>query len=172
MAGKISRITNTLGSVFGVLVMVGLVQIVHYAPLLPDPVASHFGFQGMANGWISKTVFILVHLAMIVFLVFMRMLSIEFRLPQSSQFISLPNKDYWLTDDRRKHVEAYIGRSVALFSTVMLIFVLVLMQLIFMANLTEPPRINEQAVWWLLSLFVLYVLVWAVGFYRHFGPRS
>lgn len=172
MAGKISRIKTTLGSVFGILVLVGLMQITYYAPLLPDLVASHFGYQGLANGWMSRAAFIIMHLAMIIFLVLMRMLSIDFRLPQSAKYISLPHKDYWLTDDRREQTEAYIGRSFVRLSTVVLIFILVLMQLVFMANLIVPPRINEQAVWLLLILFMLYMLIWVVTFYRHFGRRS
>lgn len=172
MAGKISRIKTTFASVFGVLVLCGLMQIIYYTPLLPDLVASHFGYQGMANGWMSRTVFVTMYLVMIVFLVLVRMLSIDFRLPQASKYISLPYKHYWLSDDRREHTEAYIGRSFMQFSTVVLIFILVLMQLVFMANLIEPPRINEQAVWLLLGLFMLYVLIWVVTFYRHFGCRS
>lgn len=172
MAGKISRIKTTLGSVFGVLVLGSMLQVAYYAPLLPEVVASHFGYQGVANGWMSRTAFIIMYLALIIFLVVMRMLSIDFRLPQSAKYISLPHKDYWLTADRREQTEAYIGRSFVRLSTIVVIFILVLMQLVFMANLTEPPRINEQAVWLLLILFMLYMLIWVVTFYRYFGRRS
>lgn len=134
---------------FGVLVLCGLVQVGYYAPLLPDVVASHFGYQGMANGWMSKTLFIIVHLAMLVLIVLMRMFSINFRLPQSKQFISLPQKDYWLADERREQTEAYIGQQFVQLSTNALVFILVLMM-----------------------VFMLYILIWVVKFYRHFGRRS
>ena len=41
------------------LLLVALVsaQVAHYYPLLPDPMASHFGLDGAPNGWSSRVTF-------------------------------------------------------------------------------------------------------------------
>ncbi len=39
------------------LLSVAFAQAIYYFPVMPDPMASHFGFNGEANGWMSKNGF-------------------------------------------------------------------------------------------------------------------
>jgi len=39
---------------FLLLVAAAIAQVAHYYAKLPDPMASHFGFDGFADGWSSR----------------------------------------------------------------------------------------------------------------------
>ena len=81
----------------GVLVL----DVAHYLPLVPDPMASHFGLSGRPNGWSSH--FRMIAGLTVLVLVFAAIFAVTFffsRVPD--RLISLPNKTYWLAPERRE----------------------------------------------------------------------
>ncbi len=145
---------------FGILLAVGSVQ-------LPERVASHFGFSGEANGWMSRQ----------VYLVFMAFFGMIFpmiaplaglligRLPMS--VINLPNKEYWLAPERREGTTAFLVSQLLRLAVLELGLVIVLHQLVVEANRQQPPRMSNM-VWAVLAVFLVFMAGWIWSLVRHF----
>ena len=83
-------------------------DVAHYLPLVPDPLASHFGFSGRPNGWTSHFRMI-AGLAALV-LLFAAIFAATFffgRIPD--RLINVPNKTYWLASERREATLLYLS---------------------------------------------------------------
>src|ERR1700730_5847909 len=60
------RNTRLPNSIFFMLVVLGTLQSVYYAPRIPEFLGSHFARGGFVNGWQTKTAFFSTELAIIV----------------------------------------------------------------------------------------------------------
>jgi uncharacterized membrane protein len=88
------------------------------------------------------------------------------RLPDS--LINLPNKEYWLAQERREATLGIIEKQMTLFGNATLILIIGTMQLVFQANQAGSHRISAEAMWILLGAYVLMSIVWTVKFMRRF----
>jgi uncharacterized membrane protein len=145
---------------FGILLAVGSVQ-------LPERVASHFGFSGEANGWMSRSSYLVF---MAIFGMIFPMLAplaglLVGRLPVSS--INLPNKEYWLAPERRDATVAFLIAQLLRLGVLELGLVIVLHQLMIEANRQQPPRMSN-VIWGVLAVFVVFTLGWGWSLVRHF----
>jgi len=50
------------------LLLAMVIAGIYYYPLLPDVVATHFGYHGEPNGWMSKPIFFLINGGLFIFL--------------------------------------------------------------------------------------------------------
>ena len=92
------RIPRTL---FFAILAAGLLQLVHDFPLLPERVASHFGASGAANGWMTKSQFLMTYAAILLPALFLEF-GCSAALPRRrKRSCNLPNKEYWLSPERR-----------------------------------------------------------------------
>ena len=87
--------------VFGILVLLSVIQTFYYYPQLPDRVATHFDLKGQANGWAGKSSQLYFSLGLTLFLslVFFGLNWIMPKFPDS--MVNLPHKEYWLAPERR-----------------------------------------------------------------------
>ena len=149
------------------LYVVFLAELAFSAPLLPERVASHFGFEGEPDGWMSRSACLAF---MAVFgIVFPLVLPAIFiwvqRLPAS--VINIPNRDYWLSAERRQTTNAFLLHHALWLSCLQVGLVIVLHALVVEANRQTPPRLSN-AVWVLLGLFLAGVFAWVWGLVRRF----
>jgi uncharacterized membrane protein len=145
-----------------VLVVVAMaVQLWIYYPQLPDPMATHFGLRGEADGWSSRaSFFILTYAIMAVMLVSLG--TIAWLLPRfPNSTFNLPRKDYWLAPERRAETIRVSRQVLGWILLLTCLFLLVVDQLVIVANLNPPPRL-PAAFLWLLGLYMLAVVVPAV----------
>jgi hypothetical protein len=155
------------GSVFAGLILFGILQARFYASRMPSVMASHFGFSGSPNGWQALSGFFIMELfvgALAGFLafVFPRTLS---AIPTS--LINLPNKEYWLSADRRESTLAYFRVHFAWFGCALLAFVVAVMELTFRANLNTPHHLNNTAFIAALVTFLAFTAVWTIRLMVH-----
>lgn len=158
--------------ILAALVLAAAIQIVHYYPLLPYRVASHFDGTGRANSWMPKDGFILVYVSVITLLaiLFTVVPKLIERSPDSA--INLPNKKYWLASERRAETFETIQRHISAAGNVAIAFMLCVFQLAFMANLEADGRLSG-AIWPLLVVFVILMIAWTIKFTRAFRlPRD
>ena len=144
-------------SIFFSLALLGAVQYFYYAPRLPEIVASHFGRGGSVNGWETKTLFFSLELGSIVLATV-----ISFGVPRMIgalpiSMINLPNKEYWLSPERRDETLGYLQMHMMWFGCALLAFLLFVMELAFRANLLNPPRLNLAAFVPALMAFLVFV---------------
>ncbi len=151
-----------------ILLLVGLalLQAAHYAPLLPERVATHFDEAGQANGWSSKTEFLVLNLAMSagMALLFLGISLLMARIPPA--LINLPNKDYWLADERRATTMDYIRRQMEWLGAATLALLLGINQLTIQTNLDSAGAMPGGAFWLLFGSFMVFFAVWMASFLR------
>lgn len=153
---------------FMALVGVAVVQAVFFYPQVPDTMATHFCGAGHANGWSSKLVFFGVMFGMIalmgmVFLLFPKSFS---RIPHS--MISLPYRDYWLSEERRVETMRFIDDQMSWFGVVTLLLIMATMQFTIEANLSPCPALPGQFMW-VFWAYMGFTAVWTVHFVLHFA---
>jgi len=154
---------------FVLIALLGVVafQIAHYAPLLPDTVASHFGPGGVPDGWSSKSSFLTLYVIILVITVgpFLGLPFLLRRLP--NDLINLPKKDYWLAPERRDETLRTISTNLLWLGNATLMFLSHVMGVTLAANLTPEPHLGGTVLW-ALGIYLAFVLVWTVTFVRRF----
>lgn len=168
MARKIPRIKTSIDALFYLLVIIGLGQLVYYYPLLPEVVASHFSTDGSADGWMSKQGLTIIHGVVLAVLYLSFYMSGKFNLDGEQKYLSLPNKEYWLQDVRRVQTAEFIARKGIYFSFYTLGFMLLVMQMVFEANLAALVMFDGEAFIFLLLMYGLYISIWTLSFINHF----
>ena len=161
--------TRLPNSIFVVLVVVAAVQLNYYAQRLPDIVGSHFGTSGFASAWQTKMAFFTVELTVIVVATI-----VAFGVPRliaamPASAINLPNKEFWLSPERREETFLFLRAQMAWFGCALLAFLLFVMELVFRANLQTPPRLNTAAFIPALIAFVAVSAAWTARFVFHFS---
>lgn len=154
---------------FVLIALLGAVafQIAHYAPLLPDTVASHFGPGGAADGWSSKSSFLTLYVVIVVITIgpFIGLPFLLRHLPDS--FINLPNKEYWLAPERREETLRSIGTNLLWLGNATLMLLTHIMGVTMAANLEPEPRLGATA-FWALGLYLAFTLAWTIAFVLRF----
>ena len=158
--------------IFLVLVSIGIMQILFYAPRLPEHMASHFGGSGDPNGWSGKTAFFGLDagILVMVFLLFHALPGLLSRFPDA--MINLPNREYWLAPERRAATLSRIKDHLVSLGNGIIIFLTATLQLVIRANLTEDRHLNSKVLWILLAVFAVFTIVWSIRFVRMFRMQA
>jgi len=161
--------TRIPGSVFFALAVVGAVRYFYYAPRLPEVLGSHFAGNGAVNAWQSKAAFFSTELAAVVLAAV-----VGFGIPRiigamPVSLINLPNKEFWLSPERRAESLGYLQMHMAWFGCALLAFLLFVMDLVYQANLQSPPRLNSAAFVPGLVVFLLFVGISTVRLVTRFA---
>ena len=132
-------------SIFFALVLFGAAQYAYYAPRLPEVLGSHFAGNGAVNAWQSKAAFFSTELAVVILAAM-----VGFGIPRiigamPVSLINLPNREFWLSPERREETLSYIRVWSAWFGCALLAFLLFAMELVFRANLHTPPQFDLGA---------------------------
>jgi uncharacterized membrane protein len=148
--------TRLPSSVFFVLAMLGAAQYFYYAPRLPEVVGSHFAGSGAVNGWQTKAAFFGMELAVVILAAV-----VGFAIPRiigamPVSLINLPNKEFWLSPERREETFGYLQMHMAWFGCALLAFLLFVMELVFRANMQTPVRMNSAALVTALVAFLVF----------------
>ncbi len=148
-----------------VLIAVG--QVLYYTPKLPVRVASHFGGDGVADGWQSPSGFMTFDLLMIGIMAgsFGLLPALMRRFPAS--MINVPNRDYWLTPERRTETLATLERSMLWIGTLTMVFLILVMHMVIAANLNPPPVLGGGFMPLLIGYLAL-IAVACFGLVRRF----
>ncbi|HEY7820870.1 MAG TPA: DUF1648 domain-containing protein [Vicinamibacteria bacterium] len=159
---------RTSRAILLVLAAAGVLQLVHYYPLLPETMASHFDGSGHANGFQSRdgfAAFTMGILALTV-LIFAGMGWLFRVLP--SEWLNLPNRDYWLASERRDETLEDLSRRMEWFGAASLALYLFVIQRVIETNRTGAPRLDPEDVLVPLGLYLGFSVVWMIGLFRRF----
>lgn len=152
---------------FAILLLVVL-QVFIYYPQLPTIVASHFARDGQPNGWSSKQGFFRLY-----FIVFGIVVATFFLLPRVLRrlpiaLINIPNKQYWLAEERREHTLLFLQHGMNWFGIVTACFLLAVIQLVIHANLYSAEHLASSTLVFLMGAYYLYLAGWILSFWRRF----
>jgi len=158
---------TTPKAVFVALVAVAVAQAIFYYPQLPGTVASHFDGAGHPNGWSSKAEFfgIMFGMMAVMGVVFLGIPKAISRVPDG--VISLPNRDYWLSGERRAETMRFIDSQLSWIGVATLLLIVAMTQFTIDANLRPHPELPTKFMW-VFWVYMGYSAVWTVHFVAHF----
>jgi uncharacterized membrane protein len=155
--------------VYGLLLLCGAIGAAHYYMLLPERMASHFSADGTPNGWQLKEMFFLLMGLVSASTAIIGFLAPVLIARRPASQINLPNKEYWLAPKRRAATMEFIAGQMRWFACAVLTVLLFGGYEAIQANLREVVRFDSQVMLAVMVGFVVFVLVWLIGFVRHFS---
>ena len=159
-------------AVLFLLAAVAAAQMVHYYPLLPDSIAVHFGSSGEPNGWSDTTEFMMTYGASELFIVLLGVASGLLLRKTPPGLVNIPNRDYWLSPERRQETVAFLSNQVVWIEAITLAFLIAIAQLVFKENLGDaPPRLSGD-FWYVLAAFVGATVWFCVRIILRFRTRE
>lgn len=163
--------SRTTMMMIALLILGGIQSFYHYTQM-PETVATHFNAQGEADDFMSRTANLYFNLGLLLLfaILFSGISWLVGALPAS--WINMPNKDYWLAPERRDVTQHYLRREMIRLGNATILLLLAINYLAYKANQASPPQLSH-AVWVIMILYIAYMIIWTVGFYRKFNavPR-
>jgi uncharacterized membrane protein len=161
--------TRVPRNLFFVILAAGILQCVYDLPLLPDRMASHFAASGVANGWMTKSQFLITYLVVIL-----PAIALEFWMPsritkKSGAGLNLPNKEYWLAPERRAETFAYFKGFFSWYGCAFLLLEVFAMGMALRANFADPARLPVFPIVSAIVVFVLFNIAGVIAMYRRFA---
>jgi len=136
--------------------------------VLPDRVAMHFGLGGAPDGWASSSTCTLMLLGTHAFVFCSLYFSPKFLAVAPSKWISLPNRDYWLSSQQRSRAVEMFSHYMWQFGAAIFLFMFFVGLLTLRANLSDPVRLDEGALLTAVVIFFAYTAYWLVALLRAF----
>lgn len=161
---------NRLLILFFVLLLGAAASISLSTSALPDPVASHFRADGVADGFMSRASYLNFLLGITIgipLLVAGAIGGLPRLLPIS--LLNLPNRDHWLAPEHREQSLRFLTQHGLRFGCMMVAFLWGVSWLVVRANRFSPPRLENTSFFLLLGAFLIGVVGWMVILYRRFG---
>jgi uncharacterized membrane protein len=158
-----------LGSGWASTVVVGSITgIALTADRLPMRVASHFGSSGLANGFVTRDVYLAFTIGLVVLVPALVGVLIVMSARFFPQFLNLPNRDYWLAPERRAETAAYLTTHAAWLAALFALLALGVHVLLIRANRAVPPQLETGPFLAMLLTFMIVMFVWIGALARRF----
>lgn len=148
--------------IYGVLMAFAVLHTAYYYGLLPGVMASKFDFSGNVSGMMAKDLFFAIYLFVMALLNVAFLVSSALIAKLPDRMINIPNKDYWLSEERREKTKAEMRNHMLQFGMVSQIFVIAVIHAALEANL--HPQDPTASSWTLLPMivgFTVYVIGWS-----------
>jgi hypothetical protein len=161
--------SRSLGTPWASAVVVGsLTGIALTADWLPARVASHFGANGLANGYLARETYLLFTIALVVVPPALVAFSIGLSLKYFPQFLNLPNRDYWLAPERRDDTAAYLTAHATWLAALLSALAFASHVLVIRANQNVPPELETGPFLVMLLAFAALLVVWISALAQRF----
>ena len=154
-------------------VMLGLVaDVLLTTQHLPARLATHFGADGQANGWMTKVghVRFVFGLGLGVPLFVLLVVAVVSRLGGAG--LNIPNRQYWLAPERRVQTLAYMQRRMVWFACLLVLDFAMIHHLILHANTRTPVALEGAELWLPITIILAAIVVWVVIFVRPFFRKT
>jgi len=155
------------------ILMCALVQAIYYYPRLPDRVASHFDARGQVDGWGTRNEFFAIEGVLMIGLALLT-LFVDWLVPRMpASLVNMPNKDYWFAPERRAATNRVMQSWVSTFMLLSLGFVVYVLQLAILVNVTGDADYMFIPMWAGLGIFLLITTVMSIQLILQFRkPRE
>ncbi len=139
------------------LYLIAVVQSVYYYRLLPEKVAVHYGASGVANSWGNRQFLVMFNLATITVLLvlFVAISLLVKHIPD--YMINLPNKEYWLSNERRKKTLSKIQNISLAMGSATIVLLLVIIEIVYLTNIRNTSGLIISP-FMPLALYIVYVI--------------
>lgn len=167
---KNQKFKTTSFAVFSFLFFACVIHAFYYYPQLPEVVASHFGAAGQPDAWAGKKVFITVYLisAGMNALIFGAIAFGLEKVPASK--LNLPNKDYWLAEERREETYRFFFLSFMWFGSATFLLLLDIFHQAFMVHLGNAATLDHPLL--SLGLYFGFAAAWCIVLFAKFFRKN
>jgi len=158
--------------VFVCLVVAAAAFVFSTIDQLPETVATHYGAGGRANGWMTRSgylVFMMVFLLGFSTLVSFLIGFIPHKLPRLT---NIPNRGYWLAEERREGSLQFLSSHGWWLGCLIVLLSGSMHYAILEAHHSQPPALPLAVFLPASGGFLFGVLVWIVMFYRRFPKKE
>lgn len=160
--------------IFLIISAICVIHAFHYYPLLPNQVPSNFKMSGQPQSWTQKTEFMIVYLATVgVVALFFPILGLLLgKMPP--KWINLPNKEYWLSPERKQETLDYMAWSTTWMGSGTLLFVMLMFDGCFQAALNPGNTTGNSITGALVGggLYLLFLTVFCVAMVVRFRKKE
>ena len=136
--------------------------------IFPETVASHFDAAGVPNGYMPRSLYVRVLLAITILLPAALVLTSGSNLSSPGARINLPNRDYWLAPERREETIGAVSDLVTWIAMFLVGFLVYTHALVIRAHESVPVRLPAKPMIAGLCAFVVLSLGSAMAFVRRF----
>ncbi len=158
--------------VLGMLLLaLGAGQIGLRYEALPVRMATHFDLLGNPNGWAPKGRLFVLHFVVLAatYLTFAGLLVLSRRGGREYLRVPhVPNRKLWLSPPHETKARNLIERTMALIGLATLLFLLVIFEYVFRANLRDPVRLPPEMAF-VVAAFVILVVGASVALSMRFS---
>jgi len=130
---------------------------------MPARVATHFGFAGTPNGWMTRPGVVLFTMGFAVALPLLLHLIFVIIRHFAGAGVNIPNRDYWLAPERRNATLAHVQYWYSWFICLLVAFFAGVHYVIVDANTRHPPAISHPLFWTMIATFLVLKVIWLAG---------
>jgi uncharacterized membrane protein len=158
--------------VFFILYAAYVAMVLLTAQDLPERVATHFGFEGRADGWMSRSAYQIFEIAfpLVIGLIFTGITELIRFFP--AKYVNLPRKDYWLVPERRALTVAMIRSRMTWLACLMTMFFGGLHLLTLEANGVQPAQLPMGGLLMVVMAFLLSLMIWVILLLMRFAETG
>jgi hypothetical protein len=135
---------------------------------LPPTVATHFGGNGQANGWMSREGYLVFMLGFTIGISAFVSFVVGTLPRQFPQWTNVPNRDYWLSNERRQESWLFLSAHGKRLGCLIIMMMLGMHYTILIANHMRPPTLPLSTFTSVLIGFSLAPVWWVVRLHRRF----
>lgn len=139
-------------SIFASLAVLFVAELLYFSPQLPETVASHFDMDGVPNGWMSKTAYVVLMLFVMVISA-VPTVGIALLLPRMEGAINIPNKVYWLAPERREETFELIAATLIWTECAVIAFLVVITYAICVMNIESRKTLD----WPMMPTLIIFL---------------
>src|SRR4051812_28869150 len=132
-----------------------VVFIVYTGSYLPDQVATHFDLHNQADGWMARSDYLILTLLSTTVVPTIVSLAIALLPRKFPHLANIPNRDYWLTGERREQSAQYLTSHGCRLGCMVIVMMTGLHYALLLANSSRPPALPHSFIFLLLGGFVL-----------------
>ncbi len=155
---------------WGSFILFSLLAVFYY-PQLPETVASHFNIKGKADSYLSKEAYVLVQIAVLLLITLGASATSKFIPRSSGKLLNLPNKSYWLAEERKEETLYYISVAfLKIGAATNILLGLVFTEATF-ANLHTEPKLGAS-VGVLVLIYVAAITLFLFQMIKRFSIKE
>jgi len=156
---------------WGVLYVALLSLLASTWHLLPVRMASHFGFDGVADAWSGRwTQVLFIGGAPLGLVALFAVLAVL--MPRFPRLLNVPRRDYWLARERMPLTCALLLRWLFWLACLMTSFIGVLHWIAIQANRAQPPQLAPGLMMPAIIGFMIGLLLWAGALLMRFAETD
>ncbi|MGW8258172.1 MAG: DUF1648 domain-containing protein [Thermoguttaceae bacterium] len=135
---------------------------------LPQQFATHFNAAGKADGWMNRSSFMMLEGGMGTFGILVMLVAGSVGRFVPEKYVNLPNRDYWLADERRAETMSYLFRQMLWIASLLMCLLIAVHVSTIHANKTVPPHLHQGEALTILGCFLAATLIWMINLLLHF----